>query len=77
MLDGVPFFYRMDSNRILEGIEFKAEYTRQNEHFKQWLIVIPRVSGEAFHGWWYTSPPNQYDTYLLAAQLMLGSWTLR
>lgn len=75
--DEKPFVYRMDSNRILEGVEFKAEYTRQNERFKQWLIVIPRVSGEAFHAWSYTSSPNQYDTYLPAAELMLGSWMLK
>jgi hypothetical protein len=60
----------------LTGKEFVAEYIRQGEHFKQWVIVIKRDSGEIFYAWIYTAPENLYNSYLPVAEAMLDSWTI-
>ena len=55
---------------------FKAEYARQGENFKQWVVVVQRADGKAFHVWSYTSPAAQYDTFLGTAQAILDSWAI-
>jgi hypothetical protein len=60
----------------LIGEEFITEYTRQGEHFKQWIVVVKRENGEIFYGWFYTAPKNIYNAFLPLAKAMMDSWTI-
>lgn len=73
--DEKNFIYAL-KNKKLKGIEFKTEYIRQKENFKQWIIVIPHPKGQLFYVWSYTSPIDQYDEYFKIAKAMLGSWKI-
>lgn len=74
--DEKVFIYTTMDGIRLSGKEFKAEYTRQGGDFRQWVIVVPRSAGDIFHIWLYTSPVNQYNTYLKTAEVMLRSWEI-
>jgi hypothetical protein len=74
--DQKAFDYKTNDGRELKGIELKADYARQGKKFRQWIIVVPRSPGDAFHIWSYTAPDDLYDTYYGTAQLMLDSWVI-
>lgn len=74
--DEKPFMYTMKDGRRIKGLELKAEYVKQDSAIKQWVVIIPRPSGEAFHVWSYTSPADTYDKYHSFARLMLDSWEI-
>lgn len=74
--DEKPFTYTMKSGGQLKGVEFKVDYARTDKKFRQWVIILPRPTGEAFHLWSYTAPDDLYDTYDGTAQLMLDSWEI-
>ncbi|MCM8760924.1 MAG: hypothetical protein NC938_06665 [Candidatus Omnitrophica bacterium] len=74
--DEKPFSYNMKDGHVLKGLEFKMEYVRQSRKFRQWLIILQRPSGEAFHIWSYTSPEDRYNTYYDIARKMLESWDI-
>jgi hypothetical protein len=63
------------NNITLPGKQFIAEYTKDKERFKQWLIILSRSNGNILHAWFYTSPIGQYDEFLGIAKSMLESWT--
>ena len=71
-----PFTYTTREEKKLRGLELKAEYVRQDKKFRQWVVIVPRPSGETFHIWSYTSPDDLYNTYYGNAQLMLDSWVI-
>ncbi|MCX5815919.1 MAG: hypothetical protein NTX75_06695 [Proteobacteria bacterium] len=70
-----PFPYSKGSVHLM-GKQFVGEYWRDGERFRQWIIVLPRPKGEAFHAWFYTSPITQYDEFLGTAKIMLNSWII-
>ncbi|MCX5811673.1 MAG: hypothetical protein NT178_03910 [Proteobacteria bacterium] len=70
-----PFPYSKGSMQLI-GKHFIVEYIRDGERFRQWIIVLPRPKGEAFHAWFYTSPITQYDEFLGIAKAMLNSWII-
>jgi hypothetical protein len=70
-----PFSYSK-GNVHLMGKQFVVQYWRDGERFRQWIIVLPRPKGEAFHAWFYTSPITQYDEFLGIAKTMLNSWSI-
>ena len=74
--DEKAFIYMTKDGKKLRGLELKAEYARQDKKFRQWVVVVPRPSGETFHVWSYTSPDDLYNTYYGTAQLMLDSWVI-
>jgi hypothetical protein len=74
--DEKQFVYTMKDGAQLRGMEFKADYARQDKKFRQWVIIIPRPSGETFYVWSYTAPDDLYDTYYGTVQLMLDSWVI-
>lgn len=71
------FIYKTNSGIILTGEEFISEYTRSGEKLKQWQIFLPNISGQIVYVWIYTSPVDQYDTYLEVAKDMLDSWKIK
>ncbi len=60
----------------LAGKQFVAEYVLKDKSYKQWVVVIPRKSGEVFHVWIYSAPAELFDKYLAVAKTMLDSWML-
>ncbi len=74
--DEKAFIYTTKDGKKLRGLELKAEYARQDKKFRQWVVIVPRPSGETFHVWSYTSPEDLYNTYYGTAQLMLDSWVI-
>ncbi len=70
-----PLMYEKNWIKLI-GEEFIAEYMRQGEHFKQWIVVVKRENGEIFYGWFYTAPKNIYNAFLPLAKAMLDSWTI-
>jgi hypothetical protein len=70
------FFYRKN-DVALQGKQLVAEYVLKGEKYKQWVIVVPRIDGQAFHVWSYTSPASRYDSYYGVAKAMLDSWTIK
>lgn len=75
--DDRPFVYTAKDGSKLKGVEMKVEYTREGRKFRQWIVIVPRSAGEAFHIWSYTSPEDRYNEYARTAQLMLDSWEIR
>ena len=75
--DDRPFVYSAKDGSTLKGVEMKVEYTREGRKFRQWIVIVPRPAGEAFHIWSYTSPEDRYNGYARTAQLMLDSWEIR
>lgn len=71
------FVYKTNTGIILAGEEFISEYTKSGEKFKQWQIFLPNISGQIIYVWIYTSPVDQYDTYLEVAKDMLDSWKIK
>ncbi|MBA4416928.1 MAG: hypothetical protein C0392_03310 [Syntrophus sp. (in: bacteria)] len=61
----------------LAGKMFGAEYALNNERYKQWIIVLPRSTGEVIHVWSYTSPIKMYEKNLGVAQNILNSWIVQ
>ena len=70
-----PFIYSRNDLK-LAGQQFLAEYNYDGKNSKQWLIVLPRASGDIFYVFIYSAPIEQYDKYYGAAQAMLDSWII-
>ena len=71
-----PFIYNRNDLK-LEGQQFLAEYNYNGKNSKQWLIVLPRPSGDIFYVFIYSAPIEQYDKYYgSAAKAMLDSWII-
>lgn len=70
-----PFIYNRNDLK-LAGQQFLAEYNYKGKNNKQWLIVLPRVGGDIFHVFIYSTPAEQYDKYLGTAKAMLDSWII-
>lgn len=75
--DERKIIYKTKGGNTLSGEEFITEYTKAGENFKQWQIFTPSYNGEIFYVWVYTSPIEQYDTYLETAKKMLNSWEIK
>ncbi|MCX5807763.1 MAG: hypothetical protein NTX36_00035 [Proteobacteria bacterium] len=60
----------------LAGQQFLAEYNYDGKNSKQWLIVLPRASGDIFYVFIYSAPIEQYDKYLSVTKAMLDSWII-
>ncbi|OPX95206.1 MAG: hypothetical protein A4E58_02243 [Syntrophorhabdus sp. PtaB.Bin006] len=71
----MTFLYRKN-NLVLEGKQVVAEYVWKGEKYRQWVIIVPRSGGQAFHIWSYTSPAHRYESYRAVAKAMLDSWTI-
>ncbi|OPY78367.1 MAG: hypothetical protein A4E65_02240 [Syntrophorhabdus sp. PtaU1.Bin153] len=76
-LYGPRTFFYMKNDVMLEGKQLVAEYALKGEKYKQWVIIVPRTDGQAFHVWSYTSPASRYDSYYSVAKAMLDSWTIK
>jgi hypothetical protein len=73
---GIEPFPYSKGNVNLMGKQFVAQYRKDEEMFRQWIVVLPRPKGEVFHTWFYTSPITQYDNFLGIAKTMLNSWSI-
>ena len=69
-----PLTWVLASGEKLVGSEFTVEFTRQNERFKMWQVVLPLRGGDVFCSWSYTSPSDQFDTFFGIARAMFDSW---
>jgi len=68
------YVYTMKDGTKITGKTFKIDYVDGGEAQRDWQIIVP-VNGQ-FFTWEYSSPTDQYDTYLSIAQNMLNSWTI-
>ena len=75
-LQEAPYSYSLGDNDSLEGSEFKFEYLRDGEDFKQWQIILPSRDGKLFFTWSYRARSVVYPQLLPVAQLMLASWKI-
>jgi hypothetical protein len=65
----------LPSGEKLAGKGFTAELTKGGERYKIWYVVFPHPNGNVFCSFAYSSPPDQYDTFLGIARAMFDSWT--
>lgn len=70
------YFEFQSGGRNLSGSVLEITYYRQNENFKQLLVVIPRYDHKLYYAWMYTAPTNDYDRYFSIAKGMLDSWVV-
>jgi len=70
-----PFVYNRQDLK-LAGQQFLAEYNYKGANHKQFLVVLPRVNGDVFHVFIYSTPIEQYDKYFATAKAMLDSWII-
>jgi hypothetical protein len=70
-----PFVYNRQDLK-LAGQQFLAEYNYKGANHKQFLAVLPRVNGDVFHVFIYSTPIEQYDKYFATAKTMLDSWII-
>lgn len=70
-----PFIYNRNDLK-LAGQQFLAEYNYNGKNHKQFLVAVPRTSGDIFYVFIYSAPIEQYDKYYGAAQAMLDSWII-
>ncbi|MEW5818761.1 MAG: hypothetical protein AB1782_01095 [Cyanobacteriota bacterium] len=60
----------------IKGREFTTEYSRYDEKFKQWVVVVPGKNNDFYFLWSYTCPIHLYNEYYMTAKAMLKSWKL-
>jgi len=70
-----PYIYSRNDLK-LAGLQFLAEYTYNGKNSKQWVIVLPRASGDIFYAFIYSAPIEQYGKYYDAVKTMLDSWII-
>lgn len=61
----------------LEGLQFLATYSSDNEHYKQWTVVLPRSDAAIVHIWSYRSPERFFNLFRPIAEGMLRGWSLQ
>ena len=71
-----PFAYNKGQIK-LAGKQVTAQYSIKGEKYKQWVVVVPRGTGEVFHMWSFVAPEKVYDALLPTARAMLGSLTVQ
>lgn len=71
-----PYLYEKGLTRLM-GKQLKAEYTIQGDKYRQWVVVLPRPTGDIFHVWSYVARVKSYDGNLATAQAILNSWTIK
>lgn len=70
------FVYAMEGGEELTGKQYTVEFAHQGGNLKRLRIVVPRSGGNLFYAWAYTSPLEEYGTYLGVAEAMLDSWVI-
>lgn len=64
------------AGRNISGKVLEMSYTRQNENFKQMLVVFPRYDYKLFYAFMYTAAANDYNRYQNIAIQMLDTWNI-
>jgi hypothetical protein len=71
-----PYAYGKGESK-LTGKQLTAEYVLNNQKYKQWIVVVPRSTGEVIHVWSFTCPVKSYDRNYETARAMLASWVIK
>ena len=58
------------------GKQFTADFMHNNEAFRQWTIILPRLDSPVVHVLSYTSPAHQFEQYKKMAALIINSWRI-
>lgn len=69
-------FEIQSGGRNILGSVYEIKYYRQNQNFKQVLVILPRYDNQLYYAWMYTSSINDYDTYYSIAMEMLDTWLI-
>ena len=56
--DPEPYTYS-EGQMTLTGKQLVTEYSLQGEKYKQWVVVLPRVTGDVFHVWSFVYRKNR------------------
>ncbi|HEY3277294.1 MAG TPA: hypothetical protein VGJ94_11785 [Syntrophorhabdaceae bacterium] len=71
-----PYPYAKGQTKLM-GKQLTAEYSIRGEKYKQYVVVLPRPTGEVFHLWSFVAPEKAYEAFLPTAKAMLHSIDLQ
>jgi hypothetical protein len=72
-----PIQLSAEDGSTTSGASFGAVYRMNGKQYQQWIVVVPRASGEVFHAFFYTSPTDSYARNRKIAADMLATLRLQ
>jgi hypothetical protein len=76
ILTRAPFAYEKNGVKIT-GAQMVAEFIRRADHFRQWVVILPRPKAPILHVWIFTGPVEDFPQALPTAKAMLDSLEIR
>lgn len=69
-------FEFQSGGKNISGSALEITYYRQNQNFKQLLVILPRYDHKLYYAFMYTASINDYDDYNSIALEMLNTWVI-